>query len=137
MLSRCLPSVLRSVSVRPTVTHSVFQLPSLNQRGTGTHSRFTSRQFSTCRTLRVQQDSQTPQKEDPKGKVSIRENIYTLPNLLTLSRILACPVLGWTILNDDFYLATGLLVYAGTSDLVRRLLQCFRGTTLRITGWKD
>jgi cardiolipin synthase len=35
-----------------------------------------------------------------------------------VSRILACPILGWSILNNDFYLATGLLVYAGASDLV-------------------
>ncbi|KAI0664229.1 CDP-alcohol phosphatidyltransferase-domain-containing protein [Cubamyces menziesii] len=49
---------------------------------------------------------------------TLRENIYTLPNLLTLSRIAACPVLGWSIVHDDFYLATGLLVYAGLTDLV-------------------
>ncbi|KAG1739352.1 CDP-alcohol phosphatidyltransferase-domain-containing protein [Suillus occidentalis] len=47
----------------------------------------------------------------------LRENIYTIPNLLTVSRILSCPVLGWSILHDDFFLATGLLVYAGLSDL--------------------
>ncbi|EIW58595.1 cardiolipin synthase [Trametes versicolor FP-101664 SS1] len=46
------------------------------------------------------------------------ENIYTIPNLLTLSRIVACPVLGWAIVHDEFYLATGLLVYAGLTDLV-------------------
>ncbi|KAI6116813.1 CDP-alcohol phosphatidyltransferase-domain-containing protein [Pisolithus croceorrhizus] len=46
------------------------------------------------------------------------QDIYTVPNLLTMSRILACPVLGWSILQDNFYLATGLLVYAGLSDLV-------------------
>ncbi|KAL1941189.1 hypothetical protein VTO73DRAFT_7401 [Trametes versicolor] len=48
----------------------------------------------------------------------VRENIYTIPNLLTLSRIVACPVLGWAIVHDEFYLATGLLVYAGLTDLV-------------------
>ncbi|KAG2137609.1 CDP-alcohol phosphatidyltransferase-domain-containing protein [Suillus bovinus] len=47
----------------------------------------------------------------------LRENIYTIPNFLTVSRILSCPVLGWSILHDDFFLATGLLVYAGFSDL--------------------
>ncbi|KAF9240598.1 CDP-alcohol phosphatidyltransferase-domain-containing protein, partial [Melanogaster broomeanus] len=51
-------------------------------------------------------------------KPTIRENIYTIPNLLTVSRILACPILGWSILEGDFYLATGLLVYAGLSDSV-------------------
>ncbi|KAI0923628.1 hypothetical protein AcW1_006528 [Taiwanofungus camphoratus] len=35
-----------------------------------------------------------------------------------MSRILACPVLGWSIIHDDFYTATALLVYAGLTDLV-------------------
>ncbi len=48
----------------------------------------------------------------------MRDNIYTVPNLLTVSRIIACPVLGLAIVNDNFYLATGLLVYAGLTDLV-------------------
>ncbi|KAG2125317.1 hypothetical protein DEU56DRAFT_983337 [Suillus clintonianus] len=58
--------------------------------------------------------------DDTKGSAAVsplRENIYTIPNLLTVSRILSCPVLGWSILHDDFFLATGLLVYAGLSDL--------------------
>jgi len=48
---------------------------------------------------------------------SRHENIYTLPNALTISRICACPILGWSILQGDFHLATGLLVYAGLTDL--------------------
>ncbi|KAF7309932.1 Phosphatidyl synthase [Mycena indigotica] len=47
----------------------------------------------------------------------VKENIYTLPNLLTLSRIAACPVLGWSVLNGEFHIATSLLVYAGLTDL--------------------
>lgn len=53
---------------------------------------------------------------------TIRENIYTLPNFLTLTRILACPVLGWSIITGDFYLASGLVVYAGLTDYVCSLL---------------
>lgn len=52
-----------------------------------------------------------------------RENIYTFPNLLTLSRIASCPVLGWAILSDNHVLATGLLVYAGVTDWVRAARQ--------------
>ena len=48
----------------------------------------------------------------------LRENIYTLPNALTVSRILSCPVLGWSILNGKYHMATGLLAYAGLSDWV-------------------
>ncbi|KZP01516.1 hypothetical protein CALVIDRAFT_532278 [Calocera viscosa TUFC12733] len=47
---------------------------------------------------------------------TLHENIYTLPNLLTTSRILACPVLGWAILHGEWTLATSLLAYAGVTD---------------------
>lgn len=70
----------------------------------------------------VQSDPEPKKQTDigtnPRERPTIRENIYTIPNLLTASRILACPILGWSIFHDDFYLATGLLVYAGLSDLV-------------------
>jgi cardiolipin synthase len=52
----------------------------------------------------------------PNRKPTIRENIYTIPNLLTLSRILACPALGWSIIDGNFTLATSLLIYAGVTD---------------------
>jgi hypothetical protein len=53
-------------------------------------------------------------------KPALRENIYTFPNLLTVSRIVACPALGWAILSDNYAAATGLLLYAGVSDWVSR-----------------
>lgn len=49
----------------------------------------------------------------------LRENIYTIPNLLTVSRIISCPFLGYFIVNGNFVAATSLLFYAGVSDLVR------------------
>ncbi|KAF7798729.1 hypothetical protein EIP86_009954 [Pleurotus ostreatoroseus] len=49
---------------------------------------------------------------------TVRENIYTVPNLLTASRILACPALGYCIVQDDFVAATALLVYADLMDPV-------------------
>ena len=57
--------------------------------------------------------------EPKKNKLAIRENIYTIPNILTVSRIAATPVLGWAILEGNYELATGLLAYAGLTDLVR------------------
>lgn len=76
-----------------------------------------------------------PQK--PTTLKDLRENIYTLPNLLTASRILACPFLGWSILQNDYHLATTLLVYAGLTDLVCILffrspfagIRCLKGIT--------
>ncbi|KAF8527285.1 CDP-alcohol phosphatidyltransferase-domain-containing protein [Gautieria morchelliformis] len=62
--------------------------------------------------------SPIPQPPRQKLRATIRENIYTLPNILTVSRILACPVLGWSIINGNFEVATSLLVYAGITDWV-------------------
>jgi cardiolipin synthase len=56
--------------------------------------------------------------QSPQRKPSLRENIYTFPNLLTVSRIAACPVLGWSILSDNYSAATCLLLYAGITDWV-------------------
>lgn len=56
--------------------------------------------------------------ETTKPKLEVRENIYTIPNLLTLSRIVACPFLGYCIVNGNFVAATSLLVYAGATDWV-------------------
>ena len=52
---------------------------------------------------------------------ALREDVYTIPNLITFSRIIATPVLGWCIVHNDFTSATGLLVYAGLTDLVRTI----------------
>ncbi|KAF8312562.1 CDP-alcohol phosphatidyltransferase-domain-containing protein [Cantharellus anzutake] len=69
--------------------------------------------------------SRTEQNDSPSSLSSsettglpLRENIYTLPNIITASRILACPILGWSILQGDFRNATLLLAYAGVSDWV-------------------
>jgi cardiolipin synthase len=71
------------------------------------------RTFSwTPRTL----DSPKPPAPSDAKPAEARENIYTLPNALTLSRIAACPVIGWALLHDHFYLSTGLLAYAALSD---------------------
>jgi hypothetical protein len=56
--------------------------------------------------------------QPPRQNPALRENIYTFPNLLTASRIAACPALGWAILSDNYAAATGLLLYAGITDWV-------------------
>lgn len=95
------------------------------------------RQFSTYRILRIQDNSQKDLQQNPitPTKPSIRENIYTIPNLLTVSRILACPILGWSILHDDFHLATGVLAYAGISDLVCLICLAMPFISTYYTSW--
>lgn len=46
------------------------------------------------------------------------EDIYTLPNLLTLSRLIAAPAVGYLVLHDQHVWAVSLFAYAGITDLV-------------------
>jgi cardiolipin synthase (CMP-forming) len=62
-------------------------------------------------------------KDSPLRKVlpaslTTHENIYTLPNLLTFSRLIAAPFVGYCILHDQHALALGLFAYAGITDLL-------------------
>lgn len=50
--------------------------------------------------------------------MTARENIYTLPNILTVSRLLAAPLIGYLIVHEQHAWAAGLFVYAGLSDLI-------------------
>ncbi|XP_032521590.2 probable cardiolipin synthase (CMP-forming) [Danaus plexippus] len=47
-----------------------------------------------------------------------RENIFTIPNVLCVARIAMSPYLGYVILQDNYNLALGLLVFAGFTDLL-------------------
>ncbi|KAK1487024.1 CDP-alcohol phosphatidyltransferase [Colletotrichum tamarilloi] len=49
---------------------------------------------------------------------TLREDIRTLPNLLTLSRLVAAPFVGYFILHDQHAWALGLFAYAGVTDLL-------------------
>ena len=50
------------------------------------------------------------------------ENIFTIPNLLCVSRIIASPYLAHVIINNsDFSLALGIFMYAGATDAVSKM----------------
>ncbi|KAI1005969.1 hypothetical protein K3495_g2246 [Podosphaera aphanis] len=51
-------------------------------------------------------------------QLSPHENIYTIPNILSFSRLIAAPVIGLFVLNDQHIWAISLLAYASTTDLV-------------------
>ncbi|KAJ4304455.1 hypothetical protein N0V88_002068 [Collariella sp. IMI 366227] len=50
------------------------------------------------------------------SKNTLRENIYTIPNILTATRLVAAPFIGYCILHDYHTLALGLFAYAGITD---------------------
>lgn len=47
-----------------------------------------------------------------------RENILTIPNLLCVARSFLAPYIGYVIIQENYQLAIGLLVFAGLTDLV-------------------
>ncbi|KAK3375446.1 CDP-alcohol phosphatidyltransferase-domain-containing protein [Podospora didyma] len=51
-------------------------------------------------------------------KTTSRENIYTIPNWLTATRLVAAPFVGYCILHDHHTWALGLFAYAGITDLL-------------------
>ncbi|GAA5884116.1 hypothetical protein JCM16303_005923 [Sporobolomyces ruberrimus] len=75
---------------------------------------FESRRFYSTTPPPLPPSSLTP----PPASLTKHENIYTIPNALTLARILACPVIGYYIVEGELGIATSLLFVAGVSDLV-------------------
>ncbi|XP_045776665.1 probable cardiolipin synthase (CMP-forming) isoform X2 [Maniola jurtina] len=47
-----------------------------------------------------------------------KENVFTVPNILCMARIAMSPYLGYIILQDNYNLALGLLVFAGITDVL-------------------
>ena len=47
-----------------------------------------------------------------------KENVFTVPNMLTMSRIVLTPFLGYLVLQEYFAMATGIFLIAGVTDLV-------------------
>ncbi|CAN6617563.1 cardiolipin synthase (CMP-forming) [Trichomonascus vanleenenianus] len=49
---------------------------------------------------------------------AVKENIYTIPNLLTFSRLITAPVIGYLVVKQHTSYAFGLFVYSCLSDLL-------------------
>lgn len=49
------------------------------------------------------------------------ENPWTIPNLLSMTRIGLAPVLGYLIIEEDFNIALGVFALAGLTDLFHLL----------------
>ncbi|GFF35731.1 hypothetical protein IFM51744_02887 [Aspergillus udagawae] len=72
----------------------------------------------------MENPSQKPQAGSKKSPILSKiplpthENIYTVPNILTFSRLLAAPLVGYFLVHDHHAAALSLFVYAGLTDLV-------------------
>lgn len=58
----------------------------------------------------------SPDKRTVDASEELHESPYTIPNALTLGRILACPFLGYHIIHGNYEWATGILLLSGFSD---------------------
>ncbi|CAH7667109.1 phosphatidyl synthase [Phakopsora pachyrhizi] len=54
--------------------------------------------------------------ERPKPKLITKENILTIPNMLTSTRILLCPILSYTISEENYMVSCLIVGYCGFSD---------------------
>lgn len=64
------------------------------------------------------QKSEVTKASNPLSDPTLHEDIYTLPNILTFSRLVAAPFIGYFVLHDSHAWAAGLLAYAGVTDLL-------------------
>lgn len=124
---RCAVGAVRKIATRPScfLAAPVARRPliaSLPPRGSSCSS---SVQFSTSTSGqgRNHEDGKTlrpiPQQKSQTSTIKkLHEDIYTLPNLLTLSRLVAAPFVGYLILHDNHAWALGLLAYSGITDVL-------------------
>ncbi|KAI1328495.1 hypothetical protein F5Y16DRAFT_156334 [Xylariaceae sp. FL0255] len=115
----------RQQPLRDIWNTAVNQFPNKDEEMAPT-SRVTSTSTSTSSNSSSNNPDPTTQPQQPPSKSPIRkalqqtqhENIYTIPNLLTFSRLVATPFIGYAIIHDAHTLALGLFAYAGVSDLL-------------------
>nr|KIR84725.1 cardiolipin synthase [Cryptococcus tetragattii IND107] len=67
-------------------------------------------------TLETSPKTPLTKSDEKKSTTDLYESPYTIPNALTLARILACPVLGYMIVQGDYAWATGILFVSGVTD---------------------
>ncbi len=61
------------------------------------------------------------------------EKILTVPNALTMSRILLSPVLGCLVLQESFTVACALFCVVGLTDLVSDVSCCVHSSQMTAT----
>ncbi|KAF9203790.1 hypothetical protein BGZ49_006034 [Haplosporangium sp. Z 27] len=82
------------------------------------------------------QDSDASKAKGSKKKISLHENIYTIPNFLTLTRLASAPLIGYWVLQGDYTNAAILFGVACVTDgldgwIARRFqMQSIVGTIL-------
>ncbi|XP_078505643.1 cardiolipin synthase (CMP-forming) [Lissotriton helveticus] len=82
-----------------------------------------SRVRSTAKSTAPHAEGEAESRAPPSGSYSsghseLYENPWTIPNLLSMTRIGLSPVLGYLIVQEDFNVALGVFALAGVTDLL-------------------
>ncbi|XP_070103525.1 cardiolipin synthase (CMP-forming) isoform X2 [Equus przewalskii] len=64
------------------------------------------------------EDAAAEARGGPASAASLYENPWTIPNMLSMTRIGLAPVLGYLIIEEDFNIALGVFALAGLTDLL-------------------
>ncbi|KAL4967334.1 cardiolipin synthase [Aspergillus stella-maris] len=110
---------------RSSQRSSIFTLAKSSQRRPGTVTALPSHQWMRFKLQRGTANKPTPQPPAKKSPILSRiplptthENIYTVPNILTFSRLVAAPLVGYFLVYEHHAAALALFAYAGITDLV-------------------
>ncbi|ORY23358.1 CDP-alcohol phosphatidyltransferase-domain-containing protein [Naematelia encephala] len=71
---------------------------------------------SSRRSLATLPEPREEDEESSEPTNELHESPYTIPNLLTIGRICACPFLAYTIIHGQLEWATGILAVSGFTD---------------------
>ncbi|MCL4123675.1 UNVERIFIED_CONTAM: hypothetical protein GTU68_036946 [Idotea baltica] len=75
---------------------------------------------------------------DTAGEIIERENIWTIPNFLCISRIVLSPYLCYCVLSSHYSFALGLFIFAGFTDLLDGMIaRKFPSQASRIGSFLD
>eukprot|EP00999_Lentomonas_sp_LEN2_P000849 NODE_1849_length_715_cov_58.700680_g1799_i0.p1 GENE.NODE_1849_length_715_cov_58.700680_g1799_i0~~NODE_1849_length_715_cov_58.700680_g1799_i0.p1 ORF type:complete len:138 (-),score=11.22 NODE_1849_length_715_cov_58.700680_g1799_i0:233-646(-) len=69
-------------------------------------------------TATIHQPSRLSQRPFGTNSTKQKENVFTIPNVLSLGRILATPVIGYFIVQHNFPVASTMFVVAGITDFL-------------------
>lgn len=119
----------KTQSIKNALEHQKVQLKQtehiIRQKGEEIVRDIKQQKDITGQKLKVKKDDIIKDILETKGKikerfeeVTERENVYTIPNFLCITRIAMSPYLGYTIIQEQYNLALGLLVFAGVTDLL-------------------
>ncbi|KAJ9061912.1 hypothetical protein DSO57_1015944 [Entomophthora muscae] len=85
----------------------------------GRIQKFSKDEFYSRKCIQVRAASNEPNiQPSEKSKALSRENLYTIPNMLTFSRIATSPLIGYWIVTGNLNAAFGLFVASGVTDML-------------------